>query len=577
MNRKRLFNIISEVAQLAIGLLIYFFILDSVNARAAEPIPVVRPSPFKSPTIIIVEAFYPGANAEMIAKAVAAPIEKEVNGIEGMTSMSSLSSSDGTYKLSIAFKEGVDLDQVQTLVKKRIGRAVLPSVVQREGISVKKKPSPILMFVTLSSQNKLYDAIDPRNFTVFQIRNELLQTPGVADVDSYNFVQTAMRIAIDPERLRAYELKLTEVVGALEKAPNIHLRADDVKRLSSEKEDIGVLPIVISVKQSSDLDEIGKIKINEKRHVNLADVCYVTDDQPRHSWTSYDGSPTLSLGIYPLSSANPTDLRAAVEKRIKDWREKVPKGDDLKVSVDFTSNLTKSANAATPQYLSLNMYFPDGITIERSIRQLKQCDDAVRKTPGVTHTFALAEPPCSRASILVTLAPAATEKVSRKQVAQTLRAQLPRQMPDALLRICEPVEASAYPFSGFPIDFVIEDRNDAGQTALARTAELLAEKLKMSGKLADVYIETGKNLVQMATVEINADKATALGVYTSNVSRAIKATFGKIPINASDETKRLTILIEKQPGDLAKKIGELKVRDSDGKRGSLIEHCVDTS
>ena len=98
-------------------------------------------------------AIYPGANAQVVADTVAAPIEQQVNGVEGMLYMSSQCTNDGTYTLTVTFQHGVDLNMAQVLVQNRVALAqpILPDLVKRRGVTVKKKSPSVLMIVNLFS------------------------------------------------------------------------------------------------------------------------------------------------------------------------------------------------------------------------------------------------------------------------------------------------------------------------------------------------------------------------------------------------------------------------------------------
>src|SRR5512135_600719 len=113
------------------------------------------------PPTVLVSTSYPGANAQVVADTVAAPIEQQVNGVEHMLYMSSVSASDGSYALTVTFEVGTDLDIAQVLVQNRVAAAqpLLPQDVQRQGILTKKQSSNIILFVTLSSPDDRYDSL----------------------------------------------------------------------------------------------------------------------------------------------------------------------------------------------------------------------------------------------------------------------------------------------------------------------------------------------------------------------------------------------------------------------------------
>ena len=117
--------------------------------------------PEVTPPTVLVTALYPGANAQTVRDTVAAPIEEQVSGVEGMMYMSSQSTNDGTYRLLVTFKLGMDSDMAQVLVQNRVSLAlpVIPQLVQNEGITVKKISPNTLMIVNLISPDNRYDDI----------------------------------------------------------------------------------------------------------------------------------------------------------------------------------------------------------------------------------------------------------------------------------------------------------------------------------------------------------------------------------------------------------------------------------
>src|SRR2546422_6991126 len=137
-----------------------------------------------TPPTVEVSASYPGANAQVVAATVAAPIEQQVNGVEGMMYMSSQCTNDGTYSLTITFQHGVDLNIAQVLVQNRVALAqpILPDLVKRRGVSVKKKSPNVLMIVNLFSEDDTRDSLYLSNYATIQLKDELSRLPGVGDI-----------------------------------------------------------------------------------------------------------------------------------------------------------------------------------------------------------------------------------------------------------------------------------------------------------------------------------------------------------------------------------------------------------
>src|SRR5262245_27940699 len=144
-------------------------VLLGLFAGAALP---VAQYPDITPPTVRVSCVYPGANANVVADSVAAPIEQQVNGVEGMAYMSSQCTNDGAYALTVTFNLGTDLDMAQVLVQNRVSLAMplLPPQVQLQGVNVKKQSPNFLMVVNLISPNGRYDDLYLSNFATIQIK-----------------------------------------------------------------------------------------------------------------------------------------------------------------------------------------------------------------------------------------------------------------------------------------------------------------------------------------------------------------------------------------------------------------------
>src|ERR671932_2463608 len=130
-------------------------VVTLAGAIAVRTLPVAQ-YPEIAPPTVEVSAVYPGANAQVVADTVAAPIEQQVNGVEGMMYMSSQCTNDGSYALTVTFQHGIDLNMAQVLVQNRVSLAepILPDLVKRRGVTVKKKSPNVLMIVNLFSKDE---------------------------------------------------------------------------------------------------------------------------------------------------------------------------------------------------------------------------------------------------------------------------------------------------------------------------------------------------------------------------------------------------------------------------------------
>ena len=179
-------------------------IITLAGGIALFTLPVAQ-YPEITPPTVEVSAFYPGANAQVVADTVAAPIEQQVNGVENMMYMSSQCTNDGTYTLTVTFKPGVDLNMAQVLVQNResLAEPILPDLVKRRGVTVKKKSPSILMIVNLFSPDDSRDNLYLSNYATIQLRDELARLDGVGDITYLGQRNYSMRVWLDPRRCRS--------------------------------------------------------------------------------------------------------------------------------------------------------------------------------------------------------------------------------------------------------------------------------------------------------------------------------------------------------------------------------------
>src|SRR5947209_8352292 len=205
-------------------------VITLVGGIALAFLPIAQ-YPRITPPSVQVAISYPGASAKTVADTVAAPIEQQVNGVDGMMYMSSQSANDGSYALSVTFDVSVDLNTALVMVQNRMALAMplLPTPVQNQGITIRKKTPDILMIVSFYSPDRRYDDIYLSNFALINIFDELLRVDGVSDLRILGERDYSIRAWLDPQKLAARNLTAIDVANAI-RSQNLDAPAGQIGR-----------------------------------------------------------------------------------------------------------------------------------------------------------------------------------------------------------------------------------------------------------------------------------------------------------------------------------------------------------
>ena len=192
------------------------FVITLIGLISLAYLPIAQ-FPRITPPAVVVSISYPGASAQVLAETVAAPVEQQVNGVQGMLYMSSQMGNDGTYSLTVTFDIGVDLKTALVMVQNRVTLALplLPSQVQNQGITIRKKTPDILMMVNFYSPDKRYDQIYLSNYATIHVKDELLRVEGVSDIVYQGQRDYSIRAWIDPQKLASRSITAVDVANAI--------------------------------------------------------------------------------------------------------------------------------------------------------------------------------------------------------------------------------------------------------------------------------------------------------------------------------------------------------------------------
>ncbi len=333
-------------------------IITLAGSIAVMTLPVAQ-YPEITPPTVQVSCFYPGASSNVVADTVAAPIEQQVIGVENMLYMSSQSTNDGGYNLTVTFEVGTNLDMAQVLVQNRVNLALpsLPSEVKQTGVSVKKKSPSILLVVNLISPKGTYDQLYLSNYATINLRDELAQIKGVGDVTYLGQLDYSMRAWLDPDRLAARDLSASDVVAAL-REQNVQVAAgalgrppvptgqafqytlSTLGRLTTPEEfgeivvktgDDGEITrmrdLVTDEREDADRNAFGGIQLGAK-----------TEDTS----CQLDGQPSIGLGIFQQPGSNALATAEAIRARMDELKLGFPPDVDYAIVYDTTPFIDES-------------------------------------------------------------------------------------------------------------------------------------------------------------------------------------------------------------------------------------------
>ena len=320
-------------------------IITLAGAITLSNLPVAQ-YPEITPPTVEVSAFYPGANAQVVADTVAAPIEQQVNGVENMMYMSSQCTNDGTYTLTVTFKPGVDLNMAQVLVQNResLAEPILPDLVKRRGVSVKKKSPSILMIINIFSPNNTRDDLYLSNYATIQIRDVLGRLDGVGDITYIGQRNYSMRVWLDPQKMSFRNLTSSDVVQAITEQ-NVQVAAGQlgqppVPNGQSFQFTITALGRLTNTDQFEDMivktdAQGGVVRMRDVAKVELGAQGY---DQA----CTLDGQPSVALSVYQRPGSNALGTAERVKEKMLELKERFPDGIDYSIVYDTTPFITES-------------------------------------------------------------------------------------------------------------------------------------------------------------------------------------------------------------------------------------------
>ncbi|MCH2085590.1 MAG: multidrug efflux RND transporter permease subunit [Pseudoalteromonas sp.] len=299
-----------------------------------------------TPPQVQISANYPGASAQIVEESVIRPIEEQVNGVEDMMYIESTSSNNGTANITVYFKVGTDTDIAQVNVQNRVAlaEAGLPEEVKRQGVSVKKKSSSMLLGINLYSNQENIDAIFLSNYATNYLTEPLGRINGVASAEVMGEQTYSMRLWLRPDRMASLGLTVSEVQAALQEQNTI---------VAAGK--LGAAPSASSQQFEYSIQAKGRLKTPEEfgqtiirsskdgNFVRLNDIARIELGAASYSTTAkLNQQDTAFIVIYQLTEANATQVAADVKARMAELAKQLPDGVEYSIPYDTTEFINRS-------------------------------------------------------------------------------------------------------------------------------------------------------------------------------------------------------------------------------------------
>mgnify|MGYP003673341778 CR=1 FL=1 len=296
-----------------------------------------------APPTIQVSATYPGANAETILESVIIPIEEQINGVEGMTYLTSEATNNGTAAITVYFDQDVDPDIAAVNVQNRVAQAnsLLPQAVIQTGVTTQKQQTSALMFMSFFSENDDYDDIYLQNYLKINVIPEIQRVNGVGNVQVFGSKDYAMRIWLNPQKLAAYDLIPSDVTAALNEQ-SLEAAAGSLGENDGESFSY-VIKYSGRFKTENQYSDIVIKALGNGEFLRLKDIAEI--ELGAQSYTGgavTNGNPAVNLGIFQTKGSNAQEIIESIQARLETLKEDFPEG--MNVVIPYNTNSFLSAS-----------------------------------------------------------------------------------------------------------------------------------------------------------------------------------------------------------------------------------------
>ena len=294
-----------------------------------------------APPQVVVSANYPGASSQVVADTVTTPLEQSINGVQGMTYMSSASSNDGSSRITVTFDVGYPLDIAAMGVQNRVSQAAssLPAIVNQAGVTVKKQNPSFVLIVNLTSPDGSVDPVALSNYAYLQVADPLKRVPGVGDVQIFGERRYSMRVWLDPDKLANLGITAVDVQSAIAEQ-NVQVAAGKIGQ-SPAPAGTAFEMQVNATGRLSDPKEFGNIVVRANSAtgslVRLRDVARIELGSLLYNSSTYaNEKPTVVIATFQMPGSNALELKKNIEAKMKELSARFPKGIQYTIFYDTT-------------------------------------------------------------------------------------------------------------------------------------------------------------------------------------------------------------------------------------------------
>ena len=303
-----------------------------------------------SPPTVSVSASFPGASAETMAETIAAPLEQEINGVEGMRYIQS-TSSQGISQITVTFEPGTNVDTAQVLIQNRVALAEprLPEQTRQIGVIVNKQAPDFLLIAALTSTDPNIDIDYVGNYANSRLRDRLLRINGVGNVQVFGGGNYSMRIWIDPDKAAARNLTSAEIVTAL-RTQNVQVAAGSIGQAPAQNTNAAFeLPVQVQGRLS-DPEEFSDVVIKTDPATGaitrVRDVARVEiGSQDYGIRAQFSGRPGVAMAIQQLPGSNALTTASAVLAELEAASREFPAGVQYSIPYNPTEYVEASVTA----------------------------------------------------------------------------------------------------------------------------------------------------------------------------------------------------------------------------------------